>query len=185
MTPEPGAAPAPRSDGLRALGILALMVLAGIAFMLLMQRATGQAGGDGAMADEAMHAARSAATPIPADRAPDRSMAVTLSDFAFEPAAFEVARGEVIRFVVTNAGTVEHELRLTDEAEVERHLAEAHAGEAHAPDSTEPGVILLQPGETGELVWAFDAPEQVSLVVCLIPGHYESGMRADIHYRDP
>jgi len=44
----------------------------------------------------------------------------------------------------------------------------------------EPSKITLDPGQQGEIVWQFTQPGTVDLA-CLIPGHYEAGMRGAIH----
>ena len=56
-----------------------------------------------------------------------RVVEVTMSEFAFDPGSLEVAAGETITFVVTNAGVVEHELRLSNQHRIEEHKASGHA----------------------------------------------------------
>ena len=40
--------------------------------------------------------------------------------------------------------------------------------------------ITVMPGKTESLIFTFDDPEEQSLVVCLLPGHYEAGMWSEI-----
>jgi len=40
----------------------------------------------------------------------------------------------------------------------------------------EPGKVTLQPGKQGEIVWQFTKAGGVNFA-CLIPGHYEAGMK--------
>lgn len=40
-------------------------------------------------------------------------------------------------------------------------------------------MVSVAPGESGELVWRFDRPGTVAFA-CLVPGHFEAGMRGEI-----
>ena len=87
-----------------------------------------------------------------------------------------IGQGEVIRFVVTNAGALDHEFSIGDAASQAAHAVAmaGHAGMHHAHDPT---TIRLAPGAKGELIWKFDRPVQGDLVfACQIPGHYDAGM---------
>ena len=46
----------------------------------------------------------------------------------------------------------------------------------------EPNQITLAPGQQGEIVWHFSRAGTVHFA-CLIPGHYEAGMRGEIQIR--
>lgn len=120
-----------------------------------------------------------ATAPSASPTAP-REIEVALSEFAYDPANIDVAAGETVRFVVTNTGTVQHELRLTTQAAVDAHLADAHAG--HGSAHEEPGLVVVEPGETKSLEWTFTSdPDGPTVVACLIPGHYEAGMHGELH----
>lgn len=127
-----------------------------------------------------------AATPPPVS-GPVREIRVTASEFAFEPATFDVAPGETVRFVVTNTGQVQHEFRLDTQAAIDAHLAEGHAGSAHGEDAAETGApapILVDPGETATLEWTFgDGLAGPDRIACLLPGHFEAGMKGDVTVR--
>lgn len=43
----------------------------------------------------------------------------------------------------------------------------------------EPGKITLEPGKQGEIVWQFTKAGVVDFA-CLLPGHYEAGMKGAI-----
>lgn len=113
----------------------------------------------------------------------DRTIEVAMNEFSFEPGEFEAMAGETIEFVVTNLGVVEHEFRLSNEHRIEEHLA---AGHADHDDGSENGhheggdvILLIQPGETGSTTVTFGEDTTLySEVACLIPGHYEAGMKA-------
>jgi uncharacterized cupredoxin-like copper-binding protein len=57
------------------------------------------------------------------------------------------------------------------------HDDDGHGGEA------EDAVLVLGAGETGTIVFTFpDNDHDYTAAVCLIPGHYEAGMEADLSY---
>jgi uncharacterized cupredoxin-like copper-binding protein len=113
----------------------------------------------------------------------DRTVEVAMDEFAFEPSEFEAMGGETIEFVVSNLGVVEHEFRLSNEHRIEEHLAAGHAdhddqaaGEHHEGGDA---MLLVEPGETGSITVTFGEDTTLySEVACLIPGHYEAGMKA-------
>ncbi|MBW3658827.1 MAG: cupredoxin family protein [Actinobacteria bacterium] len=108
----------------------------------------------------------------------DRTIEVEARDIAFDPTSIEVAAGETVTFVVTNAGETLHEFTLGDASAQEEHAEEmegGHAGEArHGPNS-----VTVEPGETAELTWRFEAAGELEYA-CHVPGHYEAGMRGTI-----
>ena len=122
----------------------------------------------------------------------DRVIEVSMTELSFAPDALTVAAGETIQFVVTNVGQIEHEFRLSNEHRIEEHMASGHAdhdgdGEESAEEGGHHGdtdiVLLLEAGETGEVTVTF--PEDSTLfteIACLIPGHYEAGMKAPLDY---
>lgn len=113
----------------------------------------------------------------------DRTVQVAMNEFSFEPGEFKAMAGETIEFVVTNLGVVEHEFRLSNEHRIEEHLA---AGHADHEDATEDGhheggdvILLVEPGGTDSITVTFGEDTTLySEVACLIPGHYEAGMKA-------
>jgi uncharacterized cupredoxin-like copper-binding protein len=126
----------------------------------------------------------------------DRVVSVTMSEFAFDP-AIVVTAGETVTFVVTNAGVVEHEFRLSNAHRIEEHIASGHEGHDEGGDMDddmdmdEGGhheenadvMIMVPAGETAEVTVTF--PDDTTLytdVACLIPGHYEAGMHAELSY---
>ncbi len=121
----------------------------------------------------------------------DRTIEILMTEFAFDVDPVNVAAGETIEFVVTNAGVVPHEFRLSNEHRIEEHLAsdhDDHEGSDGEPDDDghhEGGdvVLVLDAGDTSSVVVTF--PEDTTIfteVACLLPGHYEAGMFADVHY---
>lgn len=95
----------------------------------------------------------------------------------FEPAAIKVKAGETLRLRFSNKGEADHEYVMDQEPAVMEHKAvmEKFPDMEHADANS----IRLAPGKTGEIVWTFsNAGDYV--FACLIPGHYESGMKGDI-----
>ncbi len=101
-------------------------------------------------------------------------IAVTMTDtLRFEPATMTVPAGAPVTFVVTNAGVLDHEFYLGDEAEQEQMM---QSGEmVHGT----PEGISLKPGETKELTYTFSEAGQ-TLAGCHFTGHYAGGMKAAI-----
>ena len=114
-----------------------------------------------------------------------RIIEVTMSEFSFEPSAIEISAGETVTFMIENSGLIEHEFRLSNSHRIEEHIASGHAdhndeGEGHH-DADGDVIVLVAAGATEHLTFQF--PEDTTLynhVACLIPGHYEAGMVADL-----
>ena len=107
-----------------------------------------------------------------------RTIAIEMSDtMRFTPTKMEVKRGETVRFIIKNVGQVQHEFNLGTQEELLEHLEQMkkHPGMEH----DEPNKITLDPGKQGEIVWQFTKAGVVNLG-CLIPGHYEAGMKGAI-----
>jgi uncharacterized cupredoxin-like copper-binding protein len=103
---------------------------------------------------------------------------VRLTDeLRIEPAEMRVPAGLPVTFVVTNAGTLDHEFYLGDEAAQLAHAQEMAdmGGMLH----DEPEGIGVGPGETKELTYTFAAPG-VTFAGCHVDGHYLGGMKATI-----
>ena len=92
---------------------------------------------------------------------------------AFDPAEFEFAAGETVRFEVTNVGELRHEFFIGDLAAQEEHAAEM------AMDHDATGVTV-DPGETATLRYTFAEAGQL-FAACHEPGHYEAGMIAELN----
>lgn len=103
----------------------------------------------------------------------DRTIAIeALDSLEFDPEAVEVESGDVVTFVVTNAGEQDHEFVLGDE-----EFQSAHEEAMGSGDMGHGGGmgIELEPGETREITWRFSEPGRV-LFGCHEPGHYDGGM---------
>jgi len=103
-----------------------------------------------------------------------RSIVFDMSDaMRFEPSAIKVRRGETLRFVAKNRGTIMHEMVLGTMRDLEEHAAlmKKFPGMEH----DEPHMTHVGPGKSGEIVWRFNRPGTFKFA-CLIAGHMEGGM---------
>ena len=98
-------------------------------------------------------------------------------DMRFKPSRLQVKAGETVRFVVANRGKLMHEMVIGTEAELKKHaeLMRKHPGMEHE----EPYMAHVSPGKRGEIAWTFTKPGTF-MYGCLIPGHWESGMKGTI-----
>ncbi len=46
----------------------------------------------------------------------------------------------------------------------------------------EPNSVLLEPGQTGEIVWTFPDGGEIE-IACNVPGHYDGGMVIEPHFK--
>ena len=131
-----------------------------------------------------------------------RTINVVMYDNYFEPEALDVGAGETVLFVITNEGEFLHEFSLGTaamHAEHQEHMMTMlehgmltdtgidhemmqmdHSGMdmgEHAHD--DPNSILVEPGQTEELVWTFAETTGLEFA-CNVPGHYDSGMMGDV-----
>jgi uncharacterized cupredoxin-like copper-binding protein len=107
-----------------------------------------------------------------------RTIVIDMTDeMRFIPARLEVNAGDTVKFVVRNAGKALHELVIGTEAELAKHAEtmRKHPGMEH----DEPYMVHVAPGRRGELAWTFTRPGTF-MYGCLIPGHWEAGMKGTI-----
>jgi uncharacterized cupredoxin-like copper-binding protein len=108
----------------------------------------------------------------------DRTIAVTMNDdMRFTPDSIAVKQGETIRFVVTNAGTIRHEMMVGTVEELQDHaqLMKAFPEMIHEDSNA----VSVEPGKSGEFAWKFTNAGTFDFA-CLVPGHYEAGMKGSI-----
>ena len=139
--------------------------------------------------------------PAPASAA-SRTVEVMMYDNYYVPETISVKAGETVRFVVRNAGQLVHEFNLgtpqmhaahQDEMmmmvehgvleadKINHHMMNVDMGGGHVMKHDDPNSVLLEPGQTGEIVWSFPQDANVNLeFACNVPGHYEAGMQGDI-----
>ena len=154
------------------------MTICRLAITLSLMAGTAFAAGSG---DHSHGDALAVGKPAPdseADRTVEIKMIETDSGMGFEPAELTVQKGETIRFMVTNAGQLEHEIVLgTEESNLDHK--EEMAGMDGEMQHDDPNALTLDPGAEGELVWTFSNAGTFQYA-CLIPGHMEAGMHGPI-----
>lgn len=107
-----------------------------------------------------------------------RTVDIVMNDtMRYTPSSITVKQGETVRFAIRNAGQVKHELSLGTEKELLEHLEQMKKFPDMEHD--EPGKVSLASGKQGEIVWQFTKAGTVNFA-CLIPGHYEAGMRGTV-----
>jgi uncharacterized cupredoxin-like copper-binding protein len=107
-----------------------------------------------------------------------RTVTVDMADtMRFTPADLTVRQGETIRFRVSNAGRVLHEMVIGTATDLQAHaeLMKKHPGMEH----DEPYMAHVAPGKSGEIVWQFTQAGEFEYG-CLVPGHCEAGMKGRI-----
>lgn len=103
-----------------------------------------------------------------------RTIRVAMADtMRFTPSVLKIRRGETVRFVVINKGSVMHEMVLGTLEELKKHaeLMKKHPGMEH----DEPHMAHVAPGKAGEMGWRFTRAGTYYFG-CLVPGHFEAGM---------
>ena len=125
----------------------------------------------------------------------DRTFNIAMSEMRFEPNNLSIKSGETVRFVVTNTGEFVHEFNIGTAAMHQAHMSEMlemmetgaleadrinhdvmrTTGMAHDDGNS----LLLEPGETAELIWTFSGDADLELS-CNVPGHREGGMRGTL-----
>jgi uncharacterized cupredoxin-like copper-binding protein len=107
-----------------------------------------------------------------------RTVDVDMTDeMRFHPDSIRVKQGETIRFVIRNSGKLKHEFVLgTDQALKQHYEVMKKFPEMEHSD---PNMVTLAPGQTGEVVWRFTQAGHVAFA-CLQPGHYDAGMKGAV-----
>jgi uncharacterized cupredoxin-like copper-binding protein len=111
-------------------------------------------------------------------KAATRTLNFTMGDdMRFRPAQVQVREGETVRIVVKNAGRAMHEFVLGTPAELAEHAAlrKKHPNMEH----DEPYMAHVPPGQTGSIVWTFNRAGSFDFA-CLIPGHFDAGMKGQV-----
>ena len=132
-----------------------------------------------------------------------RTVTIEVGDSFYEPGAVRVKAGETVRFVLKNDGEFLHEFNIGTpgmHAEHQKEMAmmmehgmltptgidqakmSMDHGSMGSMKHDDPNSVLIEPGQTKELVWTFAEPAVLEFA-CNIPGHYESGMVGEVQFR--
>jgi uncharacterized cupredoxin-like copper-binding protein len=156
-----------------------LTTLAGIASALALSTTLAFAG-----PGEAGHTHKTFAAGEPGDPKKPivRTVEVTMQEadhakMLFNPDRIEVKRGEQVKFVLKNVGKVDHEFMLDSVANNAKHKVAMEQNPDMEHD--DPNGKRLAPNGSSEVVWRFTKAGTFEFA-CLIPGHYEAGMKGTI-----
>ena len=131
-----------------------------------------------------------------------RTITVEMYDNYYEPEEITVKPGETVRFVVENKGSLVHEFNIGTPAMHESHqkemmmmvehgviqggklnhnMMEMDMGNDQSMKHDDPNSVLLEPGESQEIVWTFTEKGDIEFA-CNVPGHYQAGMYGDVNF---
>ena len=113
-----------------------------------------------------------------------RTVLVEMRDpYEYSPNRIEVRTGEIIRFVVVNAGQRMHEMVIGTLKELEEHNElmrknpkDMHHDEAH--------MAHVGPGKSGVITWQFTQPGEF-FFACMVDDHFDMGMSGKILVSGP
>lgn len=104
-----------------------------------------------------------------------KTITVSMSDeMRFEPSELEIKVGDTIRILAANKGEVLHEMVIGRKADLMKHAA--MMVKFPNMEHSEPYMAHADEGQTAEIIWTFSKPGTFEYG-CLIPGHYDSGMK--------
>jgi len=110
-----------------------------------------------------------------------RTVTIRMSDdMRFAPSHLDVKLGQTLRLRAENKGKVMHEIVIGTRKELQEHaeMMKKHPNMEH----DEPYMAHVSPGKTGDIVWTFNREGDFEFA-CLLPGHFEAGMRGTIRVR--
>jgi len=130
----------------------------------------------------AAHKADVYAAGEPGDpKKPFRTVEITMSDgpgtMTYTPNKIDVRRGEQIKFVLKNTGLLPHEFLIDSFENNAKHKIEMEKNPEMEHD--DPNGKRLEPKQSAEILWRFTKVGTFEFA-CLIPGHYETGMKGTI-----
>jgi len=130
----------------------------------------------------AAHTGHTFAAGEPGDpKKPFRVIEVTMTDgpgsMSYSPDRIEVRKGEQIKFVLKNTGHLAHEFLLDSFEANAKHKIEMEKNPEMEHD--DPNGKRLEPKKSAEILWRFTKAGTFEFA-CLIPGHYETGMKGVI-----
>lgn len=133
-----------------------------------------------------------------------RTISVAMKDNYYEPESIQVKEGETVRFTVKNEGTLVHEFNIGTPSMHESHQDEMmmmvqhgviggghidhdkmnmDMGNGHTMKHDDPNSVLLEPGDSREIVWKFSERANLEFA-CNVPGHYQAGMAGVIEFNN-
>ena len=95
----------------------------------------------------------------------------------YTPDTLTVRRGDTIKFIVKNSGKQTHEMVIGTQKELNEHSELMR--KFPTMEHEEPYMIHVSAGKTEEMIWQFTKAGEFHFG-CLIPGHFEAGMKGKI-----
>ena len=109
---------------------------------------------------------------------PTQTIEISMADtMRFSPAMLSIKNGDVVKFLVTNAGALQHEFVLGTPDSLAEH-AELMIKFPNM-EHEEPYMAHVDPGKDMEIVWQFTKAGEFEFG-CLLPGHFQAGMKGTI-----
>ena len=109
---------------------------------------------------------------------PTVTIEISMSDvMRFTPATIQVKQGDIVEFIHANEVQLMHEFVLGTLQSLNKHAEEMKQNPSMSHDK--PFMVNIAPGETGTNTWQ-STESGVFHFGCLIPGHYEAGMRGTV-----
>ena len=130
-----------------------------------------------------------------------RTIEIKMYDNYFEPNVFNIKKGETIKFIVSNYGELVHEFNIATKEmhikhqpemmkmvenqilladKIDKKKMKEMAKKDHSMGHSHSNSVLLEPNQSTELIWKFSTDANLE-AACNVPGHYESGMVANIN----
>ena len=109
---------------------------------------------------------------------PFRVIEITMTDgpgtMTYSPDRINVRKGEQIKFVLKNTGYLAHEFLIDSFENNAKHKIEMQKNPEMEHD--DPNGKRVEPKKSAEILWRFTKAGTFEFA-CLIPGHYETGMK--------
>lgn len=98
-------------------------------------------------------------------------------EYLYEPRDLAIKAGETISFVIVNDGESPHEFVLDTMPKNAEHME--LMAKFPEMEHDDPNAVRLEAGEKGTIIWTFSNAGTFEFA-CLMPGHYEAGMRSPV-----
>ena len=130
----------------------------------------------------------------------NRTIEIKMYDNYYEPHEIKIKKGETIKFIVHNYGELVHEFNIATKKmhikhqpemmkmveheillpnKIDKKKMKKMSKKDHTMGHSHSNSVLLEPNEVGEIIWKFSTNVNLE-AACNVPGHYETGMVADI-----
>lgn len=107
-----------------------------------------------------------------------KTIEISMADtMRFSPATLTIKSGDVVKFLVSNEGVLQHEFVLGTPDSLAEH-AELMVKFPNM-EHEEPYMAHVDPGKEMEIVWQFTQAGSFEFG-CLLPGHFQAGMKGTI-----